>query len=497
MIIQMSYKQQHTDIKQIIAKPTDYVGKIVTICGWIKTFRAGKKNSLGFCKLNDGTCVEQLQILFDKSLLAENHKTYFDQIFEKATTGVSLKVIGPIVPSPKAEQPVELQAHSYEILGDVKDPETYPIAKTELGLDFLRTVPHLRVRTDTFASVNRIKSVMKLAFAEYFDQLGFHEVQVPLITDNECESGANPFTVTTVLGDGKVSGLPVKADDKNAIDFHADFFRKRTYLTVSGQLHLETLALALQKVWTMTTAFRAEPSTTRVHAAEFWMLELEFCFCTLEDNMKVNEGAIKYCIKKVLEKCRSELVFLQNKFDPTLIQRLEKYASVPFIVTTHEKCIKQMLQDEADGKVKFEKSPKFDDDIGKEHEKYITDVMFGGMPVFVCFFPFECKAFYMPIVNENEPIKRVSGFDLLMPNGAGEVVGGSQRETDYNKLIEKMEIKGINPKSLEFYSDLRKYGTVPHGGSGIGFDRLVMLMTSLDNIRDTSPFARTYEMCYF
>lgn len=493
----MSYKQQHTDIKQIIAKPTDYVGKIVTICGWIKTFRAGKKNSLGFCKLNDGTCVEQLQILFDKSLLAENHKTYFDQIFEKATTGVSLKVIGPIVPSPKAEQPVELQAHSYEILGEVQDPETYPIAKTELGLDFLRTVPHLRVRTDTFASVNRIKSVMKLAFAEYFDQLGFHEVQVPLITDNECESGANPFTVTTVLGDGKVNGLPVKPDDKNAIDFHADFFRKRTYLTVSGQLHLEAIVLAgLQKAYCLTLACRAEPSTGKMHLGEFWMLELEFCFCKLEDNMTVNEGAIKYCIQKVLSRCKSELTFLQNKFDPTLISKLEKYVSTPFIRTTHEKCVQQMLTDQAEGKVKFIGSPKFDDDLSREHERYITDVMYGGLPVFVQFYPASVKAFYMPKINEGAQIERVQNFDLLAP-GLGEITGGSQRETNYDKLIERMKEMNVKPESLEFYSDLRKYGTVPHGGSGIGFDRLVMLMTSMENIRDCVPFPRSYETCQF
>lgn len=493
----MSYKQKHTDIKHIIAKPDDYVGKIVTVCGWIKTFRKGKK--MGFCKVNDGTCVEQLQLIFDIGLLAENHKTYFDPIFEKATTGVSLKVIGPIVPSPKAEQPVELQVHSYEILGEVQDPETYPIAKTELGLDFLRTVPHLRVRTDTFASVNRIKSVMKMAFAEYFDQLGFHEVQVPLITDNECESGANPFTVTTVLGDGKVSGLPVKADDKNAIDFHADFFRKRAYLTVSGQLHLEACVLgALQKAYCWTTAFRAEPSNGKMHLGEFWMLELEFCFCTLEDNMKVNEGAIQYCLQKVLAKCRSELEFLQNKFDPTLISKLEKYASTPFVRTTHEKCVKQMLQDEADGKVKFEKSPKLDDDLSREHEHYITDVMFGGLPVFVQQYPACIKAFYMPIVDEKAQIKRVRNFDLLAPK-LGEIVGGSSRETDYNKLIERMKEMGIKPESLEFYSDLRKYGMVPSGGSGIGADRLLMMLCggNVWNIRDMVPFPRAYEMCYF
>lgn len=492
----MSYKQLHTDIKQIFANPDNYVGKITTICGWVKTFRKGKK--MGFCKVNDGTCVEQLQLIFDVGLLAEGHKDYFEPFFQKVVTGMSLKAIGLMVASPKAEQPVELQVHSYEILGEVMNPETYPIAKTELGLDFLRTIPHLRVRTDTFASVNRIKSVMKLAFAEYFDQLGFHEVQVPLITDNECESGANPFTVTTVLGDGKISSIPVKADDKGSIDFHSDFFRKRAYLTVSGQLHLEAIIQGgLQKAFTWTTACRAEPSNGKMHLGEFWMLELEFCFCTLEDNMKVNEGAIQYCLKRVLEKCHSELTFLQNKFDPTLISKLEKYATTPFIRTTHEKCVKQMLEDEAAGKVKFEKSPKLDDDLSREHEHYITDVIYGGMPVFVQEFPYSCKAFYMTKITEGSQNDKVKNFDLLWP-ALGEIVGGSQRETDYNKLIKQMKEKQIKPESLEFYSDLRKYGTVPHGGSGIGVDRLLMAICGNSmNIRDMVPFPRAYEMCYF
>ena len=254
------YKQSYTDIKTLFAQPNEWIGKIVTVCGWIKTRRIqGKKGKhIGFVELSDGSQQGKLQIIFDSKLLAENHKDYFDNIYNTATTGMSLKVTGLIVKSPAPEQPIELQAHEYHILGNVADPDKYPIAKTELGIDYLRTIPHLRIRTDTFSCVARIKSAMKMAFAEYFDKLGFFEVQVPLITDNECESGANPFTVTTLMGSGKVSDVPVK-DDKNTIDYQKDFFRKRCYLTVSGQLHLETYALALSKVWTMTTAFRAEP----------------------------------------------------------------------------------------------------------------------------------------------------------------------------------------------------------------------------------------------
>lgn len=494
----MAYKQLHTDIKQLLINPNDWVGKMVTVCGWVKTFRKGKK--IGFCKLNDGSCVDQLQILFDITLLTENHKTYFDPVFEKATTGSSLKVIGLIVKSPKGEQPIELQVHHYEILGEIANPETYPIAKTELGMDYLRTIPHLRVRTDTFASIFRIKSAMRMAFAEYFDSIGFCEVQVPLITDNECESGANPFTVTTLMGDGKIATQPVKDSDKSSIDFHKDFFKKRTYLTVSGQLHLEAIVLGgLQKAYCMTVAFRAEPSGGRHHLAEFWMLELEFCFGTLENNMDVNEGVVKHCMKKVLEKCRSDLEFLQGKFDPKLIQKLEKYVSTPFIRTTHKECVRKMLEDQANGKIKFETVPKYDDDLSKEHEKYIADVIHGGMPVFICYYPSAIKSFYMPKIKKNaDGIDRADNFDMVMPDGIGETIGGSQRETSYDTLVERMIENGIKPESLAFYSDLRKYGTVPHGGSGIGIDRLVMAICGgISNIRDTVPFPRAYELCQY
>ena len=291
----------------------------------------------------------------------------------------------------------------------------------------------------------------------------------------------------------KLDSLPIK-DDKETVDFSKDFFRKRCYLTVSGQLHLESMALALSKVWTMTTAFRAEPSLTQMHMGEFWMIELEFCFGTLKDNIKVNEGCIKHCLKYVLEKCRPELEFFEAKFKPGLIEKLQRYVTTPFIVTTHSECVKRMLADIESGKVKidsekkpgddihiFKEVPKYDDDFTKDHEKYITDVIYDGLPTFVCNYPFSCKAFYMPKINEGAEIEFVENFDMLMP-GFGEVIGGSQRETDYNKLIAMMKEKGINPKTIEFYSDLRKYGTVPHGGSGIGFDRLMLVITGLELI---------------
>lgn len=490
-----AYKQSHVDISKLYTDPT-FLDQNVTVCGWIRTFRLqGKKGRfLGFVKLYDGTSHDDLQIVFVQQSLPTELKDKFDDLFSRAKTGASLTVTGKLIKSIGQGQTVELQASDYKVFGDVHDPGTYPIAKTELSIVNLRTLPDLRVRTQLFRAVNKIRSVMKFAFAEYFDSIGFFEVQIPLITDNECESGACPFTVTTVLGDGKASSIPLK-DDKT-VDFHEDFFRKRAYLTVSGQLHLEALISAgLQKAWCMTTAFRAEKSLTRFHAAEFWMIELEFCFSTLLDNMKVNEGALKHCFKKVLERCYPELEFFQKEFKPDLIARLQKYASKPFVISTHEECVKLMLQDELDGKVKFNSSPKLDDDISREHERYITEVLFDGTPVFVRHFPAKVKSFYMPKIDSGSPIEHVDGFDLLMEGV--EIVGGSQRESDYEKLIARMHEMGVDPESMKFYSRLRQYGTVPHGGSGIGFDRVLMACTGLDDVRDAIPFPRCYQECRY
>jgi len=505
------YQQNYTDIKFLYSKPEEWIGKITTVKGWIKFFRVsgGKGKSIAFVRLSDGSCLETLQIIYDVKSLSETQKEYFDDLLKKGKTGMSIMTTGLVVKSPAKGQPIEMQAHTYEIYGDVADADTYPISKNDHTMEFLRTVPHLRGRTDTHQAIMRVKNVLRLACAEYFDQLGFAEVQVPLITDNECESGANPYSLTTLLGDGQITSIPTK-EDKKTIDFTQDFFRKRAYLTVSGQLHLEALVLGgLAKAWTMTTAFRAEPSTGWRHLGEFWMLELEFSFGTLEDNMKVNEGCIKYCLENVLKKCRSELEFFQQKFKPGLIQTIEKYVAKPFVVSTHAECVKLMLDDIASGKVKidsdkapdgplyvFKEAPGYADDLSKDHERYITEVLFDGMPVFVRFFPAKIKAFYMPKIDEGSEIEHVDGFDAIFPE-IGEIIGGSQRETDYDSLLARMHEMGVKPESLEFYLDLRKYGTVPHGGSGIGFDRLMMLCTGIHNIRDMVPFPRAFEMCYY
>ena len=507
----MDCYQPRTDILELLSSPDRWIGKVVEVCGWVKTARLGGKNDklIGFIELADGSCLQHLQIVSAMDVLTADKKNYFDDLYHKAKTGSSLRIKGLIIKSPAKGQSIEMQTHEYQIFGEVLDPATYPISKNELSLDYLRTVPHLRPRTDTFIAINTVKSVLLVALREYFDKIKFHEVQVPLLTDNECEAGAFPFQATTLLSNGKVDDIPLQ-NDKKLIDFKKDFFEKKVYLTVSGQLHLECLVLGgMNKAWCMTTAFRAEPSHTPLHGAEFLMAELEFCFSTLKDNMDVNEGCIKYCLRRILERCSNELQFLQQKFKPDLIETLKKYVTQPFVRTTHEECVKLMLADIASGKVKidptkpadgdiytFREAPKYDDDLSKDHEKYITQILYGGLPVFCCLYPKLIKAFYMPVINKGDPIERVDNFDLLAP-GIGEIAGGSQRESDYKNLLIRMKEMGVPPESLEFYLDLRKYGTVPHGGSGIGLDRLLMICTGVINIRDMIPFPRTCGTCYY
>lgn len=500
------YKQSHTDIKYLLTQPDQFIGQVITVKGWIRNFRksGGKGKHIGFVELYNGTCIGTLQIIYDMKSLADDNKGYFDDLFTRGMRGISLMTTGLIVKSPKSEQPIEMQAQTYEIYGDVIDPETFPITK-DISLDSLRQIPHLKHRTDTHIAITRIKSVMKFGMMEYFNKHGFVEVQVPCITDNQCEGGCDPFRIATFSDN--INSFPTK-DGK--IDYSQDFFKKPCFLTVSGQLHLEAIILGgLQKAFTFTTAFRAEKSTGPRHAAEFWIMELEFSFCKLEDNMKVNEGCIKYCLNKILEECGSELEFLQQKFKPNLIEMIKKYSTVPFVISSHAECVKLMLADIESGKVKidpektpdsdlftFKEVPGYADDLSKDHERYITEVLYGGLPVFVRYFPAPIKSFYMPKIDAGAEVEHVDGFDLLFPE-IGEIVGGSQREFDYTKLLDRMKEMGVSPEGLQYYLDLRKYGTCEHGGSGIGMDRLLMVCTGIFNIRDMIPFPRAYEHCYF
>ena len=456
------------DIKDIFLYSGSYYDKVVSVNGWIKTIRKGKKVS--FIKLSDGSSVSQLQIIL-------NDPIKFSELINTGKTGMSISVNGTLVKSLGKEQNIELIAKDIIIIGGIEDSGTYPIAKTDLSLDFLRTIPHLKIRTDTVSSIMRIKSALKYGMSEFFNNNDFFEVQIPLITDNECESGACPFSVITL------------EENPN------EFFKKKTFLTVSGQLHLETLVCGgLSKAWCMTTAFRAEKSTGIKHLAEFWMAELEFCFGNLDDLIKVNEDVTKYSLNYVLSKCRADMEFLESKTKSCIIEKIQKYIDEPFIITTHRECVETMLDDIEKKKLKFEKIPSYDDDFTKEHEAYITEKIYNDRPVFVKYYPSKVKAFYMPIIKCDDGIDRADCFDLLLPE-IGEVIGGSQREHDYGKLMAKIEEICIKPETMSFYTDLRKYGTIPHGGSGIGFDRLMMVCTGIYNIRDMIPFPRAFEHC--
>lgn len=468
--------------------PYSILDKVFTINGHVLTSRVSK---IGFIELVDGSTVKHVQAVCDPNFQEQD---YFKQLFDHIKTGSSVSLTGKIVKSPKQGQPFEMQVLEYQCFGNVVDPGTYPLsAKNEISMEVLRQIPHLRQRTKTFMAIGIIKKEVYASIHEFFRKKSFGEVQATHLTANECESGANPFKVTTLLGD-KITYVAVK-QDKEAIDYTEDFFKKQVYLTVSSQLHLEATTCAQGNSYCMTTAFRAEPSTGLMHLAEFCMPEYEMRFGSLEDNMAISEGLIKHSIKNVLEKCFSELEFLQQKFDNELITQLYKYCSEPFYVTTHEKCITMMLKDMDDGKVQFEQTPTYDADLAREHERYICKVHQNQF-VFVTHFPKQCKSFYMPVVNKGDKVERVDCFDLLAPD-LGEVVGGSQRIWQYNELVERMQEASVKSDGLEWYIDLRKYGSVPHGGAGLGLSRLLMIITGVQNIRDLQEFPRSYGSCLF
>lgn len=440
----------------------------VTVSGWVRTTRAQKKNS--FVEIYDGG-PDHLQ------LFIPGHVTY--------KTGASITATGTLVESPGKGQKYELKVTSHQLIGDVCDD--YPIVKTELTMDFLRQLPHLRIRTDTHQAIQRVKSEVMFAITCYFREQKFTQIQPTEITDNLCESGADPFLVVT----------PASQEDlaKHGFDSLCQFFKKKVALTVSSQLHLETMVCGgLSRAWCMSLVFRAEPSRGPLHLAEFSMPEYESCFSTLEENMQVSEGCLKYVFQHVLTHCQTDLQFLAG--ETKLLEMLARYVATPFVRTTHQNVVQMMLDDVANGEVTFDELPTFDGDLTKQHEKYITGTLFDGLPVFVRFFPKKIKSFYMPVIDKGQDVEHVDGFDLLFPE-IGEIVGGSQREADYDTLVTRMKECGIDPDTMTFYSDQRKYGTVPHGGAGIGLDRLMMVITGVHNIQDMIPYPRKFEQCKY
>ena len=458
-----------TTVKELFSDREKYLDKEVQVGGWIRSIRDSK--AFGFIVLNDGTCFDTLQIVYHDTM--EN----FAEV-SKLNVGAAIIVKGTLVATPEAKQPFEIQAD--QVLVEGVSNADYPLQKKRHSFEYLRTISHLRPRTNTFQAVFRVRSLIAYAIHKYFQEQGFVYVHTPLITGSDCEGAGEMFQVTTM----DLANVPKK--DDGTVDFSQDFFGKPTNLTVSGQLNAETYAMAFRNVYTFGPTFRAENSNTTRHAAEFWMIEPEMAFADLNDNMAVAEGMLKYVIRYVLENAPAEMNFFNQFVDKGLLDRLNHVLNSEFGHVTYTEAIK-LLEEHND---KFDYKVFWGCDLQTEHERYLTEEIF-KKPVFVTDYPKEIKAFYMKL---NEDGKTVEAMDCLV-TGIGEIIGGSQREDSYDKLLGRMKELGLREEDYGFYLDLRKYGSVRHSGFGLGFERCVMYLTGMGNIRDVVPFPRTVNNC--
>ncbi|RJX26299.1 MAG: asparagine--tRNA ligase [Acholeplasma sp.] len=461
-----------TTVKQIYRQTEEQLHKVIKLYGWIRNHRAQKE--FGFINFHDGTFFETLQVVYEEQKI-DNFKDV-----QKLRVGSAIAIRGELVLTPEAKQPFELKAHHIELLGD--SPEDYPIQPKRHTREFLREVAHLRARTNLFHAVFRLRSVAAMAVHEFFQSQGFIYTHTPIITANDGEGAGQMFSVTTL----PLDNIPL--NEEKQVDYKKDFFGKRTNLTVTGQLEAEAYALAFRNVYTFGPTFRAENSNTQRHASEFWMIEPEMAFADLGKNMQVVEEMVKYIIRYVFDKLPEEMIFFDTFVEKGLIDRLKKVLDVPFAKVTHKEAIDILLH----SGVKFENLPKHGQDINTEHEKYLTEKHFKS-PVFVIDWPKDIKAFYMRL---NEDHETVAAMDLLVP-GSGELVGGSQREERLDYLLKRMEELRIPEEDFTWYLDLRRYGGCVHSGFGMGFERLIMYLSGVENIRDVLPFPRTPKNCEF
>ena len=458
-----------TNIRELYREKEKFIGKEVQIGGWLRNIRDSK--TFGFLVVNDGTFFEPLQVVYSDKL--DN----FAEI-SKLNVGAAVIVKGTLVETSNAKQPFEIQADVVEIEG-VSSPE-YPLQPKRHTFEYLRTISHLRPRTNTFEAVFRVRSLIAYAIHKFFQERDFVYVHTPLITGSDCEGAGEMFRVTTL----DMENVPKNPD--GTVDYTKDFFNKETNLTVSGQLNGETYAMAFKNIYTFGPTFRAENSNTTRHAAEFWMIEPEIAFADLKDDMMLAESMLKYVISYVLEIAPEEMEFFNKFVDKGLIERLNHVVESEFGRVTYTEAI-ELLEKNND---KFEYKVSWGCDLQTEHERYLTEEIF-HRPVFVTDYPKEIKAFYMKM---NEDGKTVAAMDCLVP-GIGEIIGGSQREDDYDKLVQRMDECGLKKEDYDFYLDLRKYGTARHAGFGLGFERCVMYLTGMQNIRDVIPFPRTVNNC--
>lgn len=459
--------KQRLRIKELLRG--ELVGQSVCVKGWVRTKRGNK--AVSFIALNDGSTIHNIQIV------ADNDK-FEASLLSKITTGASLSIIGELVASQGKGQSVEIQASEIEVLGTA-DPETYPLQKKGHSLEFLREIAHLRPRTNTFGAIYRMRHEMSMAIHTYFHERGFYYFHAPLITASDCEGAGQMFQVTTL----PLNDLPRTED--GSIDHSQDFFGKPTALTVSGQLEGELAAMSMGAIYTFGPTFRAENSNTPRHLAEFWMIEPEVAFLEIEGNMDLAEDFIKHCVRWALERCADDIAFLAEHYDKELVERLKFVLDKPFKRLTYTEGI-EILEAAVKAGRKFEFPIYWGADMSSEHERYLVEEHF-KTPVIVTDYPKEIKSFYMKL---NEDGKTVRGMDVLFPK-IGEIIGGSEREADYDKLKARAEEMGVPDKDIWWYMDTRRYGTAPHSGFGLGFERLLLFVTGMTNIRDVIPFPRT------
>ena len=458
-------------VKNLYRDIDSYVQKEVRVSGWVKTIRDSK--NFGFIELNDGSFFTNVQVVFDTEL------ANFEEV-RKLSISSSIMVVGQVVKTENAKQPFEIKAKEITIVNQAA--LDYPLQKKRHSFEYLRTVGHLRPRTNTFNAVFRVRSVLSFAIHKFFFERGFVYVHTPIITGSDCEGAGEMFRVTTM----DMQNLPKL--ENGEVDFSQDFFGKSSHLTVSGQLDVETYAHAFRNVYTFGPTFRAENSNTVKHAAEFWMIEPEICFADLQDDMNLAEDMIKYIISYVLENAPEEMAFFNQFVDTGLFDRLHNVVNSDFGRITYTDAIKELEKVNE----QFEYPVHWGTDIQTEHERYLTEKVF-GKPVFVTDYPKEIKAFYM---KQNPDGKTVAATDLLVP-GIGEIIGGSQREDDFDKLKNRINELGLNEEDYWWYLDLRRYGGCVHSGFGLGFERMMMYLTGMQNIRDVLPFPRTPKNCEF
>jgi asparaginyl-tRNA synthetase len=463
---------KRTKIADLFASASSLIGQDVCVKGWVRTHRGNKY--VQFIALNDGSSIHSIQVVFDMN-------NFTDEQLKPLTTGSAMCVVGQLVESQGKGQTIEIQAKQLEIYGSA-DPESYPLQKKGHSLEFLREIAHLRPRTNTFAAVLRVRSTLAFAIHRYFQERGFFYLNTPLITASDCEGAGAMFQVTTL----DLNKLPLT--DEGAVDYSADFFGKPTALTVSGQLEGELGATALGAIYTFGPTFRAENSNTPRHLAEFWMIEPEVAFIDIDENMDLAEDFLKYCIRYALDNCRDDIEFLAEHYDKELVNRLESVISGDFVRLSYTEAIDILIKSGH----KFEFPVSWGVDLQSEHERFLVERHF-KRPVILTGYPKDIKAFYMKL---NEDGRTVRAMDVLFPN-IGEIIGGSEREENYDKLMKRIEEMHIPMKDMWWYLDTRRFGTVPHSGFGLGFERLVLFVTGMTNIRDVIPFPRTPKSAEF